>query len=238
MLPELEPSPLTLVRFSKKKTEVAARIQEQFDIELFDPHVLWNRGLAREKVEEGVISESAMRYGWKKFKEECPWYADYSSLEKSRAVLKCQMENLNWEKGLKGSYTWLVAVIAVIVLFYGVGLYYHFDLNDPWAYFEKILLPQVGFLVYPIQLAWDFFWTTNHTLEIKKNEALKLYSRYQHSPEAIPKKELREIQDAIFENRKEGSLVPDWYYDWKRNNLQRTATVTAEMTNNANFSKP
>lgn len=199
-------------KYRKKKNETAAKIQEEFDTELFN--LKWNDKETPYKVSIEEKTELAKKYNKGGLDN---WYSHEvkASLPHKIAVLLCQRINLSWEISLKESYVkkwkWFTLIYYLVLLI--ILLWY----NIPMQSVLLILLPSIPLLTYAIPLHWsvkDQIGTKQEALN-KVDKALENYTKDKND---VPSKELlREIQDAIFKNRKEPEKIPDWYYNRNRN---------------------
>ncbi|SFC94844.1 hypothetical protein SAMN04487907_1221 [Zunongwangia mangrovi] len=87
--------------YRKRKTVEGAKIQEQFDIELFS--IPWNKILCKSKINSDKITDLAKKYEKQDLKN---WYSKEikDDLPKEIAVLLCQRINFSWELNLRKKY--------------------------------------------------------------------------------------------------------------------------------------
>lgn len=92
---------LVTENYRSKKTEQGAKIQEQFDTELYD--ITWNEILCKEKINSDTQIDLANKYDGNDLSD---WYSTEidSSLPKAIAIILCQRINFSWELKLRKRY--------------------------------------------------------------------------------------------------------------------------------------
>ena len=211
--------------FRKKKTIEGAKIQEQFDTELFD--IEWNSILVGEKIKPDKIYDLG-----KKNKNESSlsnWYSTKipQYLPKNIKIILCQRINSSWELDLRNRFVWVL--ITLIVVYYGIFITILIIKNI--GLFDVLLLlsPSISFSIYGIQ----------HSIALKKqvkskNELLtnidKIIDKYSKSKKIPTEKEIRQIQDVIYNQRTVPEKIPDWFYKKFRNyNENKTDKLIGEF---------
>lgn len=217
---------LALKNIPKKRAETGAKVQEEFDASLYD--LEWNKMLVKEKVPPPRIKRAELKYRNKADLKN--WYSDYSKLEKSKAILLCQGENLYWDSKQKWGYATFLTVIAVILLIGGWILGFNIFRLEPNDYLLSVFFPQAGFIVHLITIIADLRKASKE-LDSKMINANTIFNKYKDSNDPVPSATLREIQDAIFENRKKNVPVPDWYYRLIKSNFEKVLKGTAKDIN-------
>ncbi len=190
----------------KSKLSVGAKIQEQFDTELFD--MQWNNILCREKISVDTITELSNEYQDNDLQN---WYSQEitTDLDKNIAVMLCQRINLSWENTLKYKFskTLLISVILYYAIFFVIVISINYGIYDTM----KILSPTIPFLVYGVQN----FYNVKSQRDTKKNiiqdidNELMNYSNTRSLPSDTI---LRNIQNVIFNERNSIEKTPDWFY--------------------------
>lgn len=206
--------------YRKKKTEQGAKIQEQFDTELFE--IPWNNILCKKKVNCDVQIDLAKEYyGIDLYN----WYSMEvnSELTKPIAVVLCQRINFSWE--LKQRRRYVTFLIILLVAYY--GFFFTFFISNNIGFYDLLLLiaPSLSFLIYGVQNSLSL---KNHITS--KNETLAQidgildeYSMHKVMPnESV----LRQIQDIIYIERTVPEKIPDWFYKlFKSSNENRTDSI-------------
>ena len=225
-------SGLGFKNISNKKVREAAKMQELFDVTLFG--IDWNRSLVKGMPSEHEIQDAVDNNKKKKPSDFKDWYRDYTPHSQNMAALFCQQENLFWDSKQRKAYFQLLVNIAVLILALGIGLAFIFKLT-PLDYLLSILFPQSGLVLYIlIKIAFP------HLSSAKKlNQEFSTVNRIAEKAKIkgeISSEELREIQDFIFESRKNSQVTPSWFYNLykRRARLQEKLTKTAEKLNKDN----
>ena len=224
----------------KKKKEIGAKIQEQFDTELYG--LSWNEDLVGPPMDKNYINEKAMKFGADKIEslknnspnQQWKWYGDYSNLDTNHAVLYCQKENLYWDQRQKGEYARFLGWCAFGVIIFGILLYAFYAQSkgtiDLFVYLKEVLFVQSPLLVHLISM-----FNQNRTNSIKLGSEMEHAQRIQEEhkdSDSIDNKVLRSVQDTIYRNRSTGMLVPTWYYKWKtKKKFQKVLDKTAKDAN-------
>ena len=217
---------LLLKQIPKTKAEIAAKIQEQFDTELYE--MPWNEILVKNKVSDHDINAAAVKY--KKRKRLENWYNDYSNLEVSQAILRCQNENLYWDSKQRGSYIRFLGWIAGLLFLAGV-VYGWWWLFIPFSeYLIAIFFPQAGLVAHLLtSIRKHDKAIRNVGRQIKEAQVLFYESKNSGTP--VDMATLRRIQDSIFENRRSSDSVPNWFYYQVKPNLEKIINSTAKDIN-------
>lgn len=206
--------------YRRKKTEQGAKIQEQFDTELFE--LPWNNILCKDKVNSDIQFDLAQNYNKNDLEN---WYSNEvdKSIPHPIAVLLCQRINFSWELKLRKLYVLflVIVVVAYYGTFIGLSIAYNLGLYDVLL----LIAPSLSFLIYGVQNSLSL----KNTIKLK-NDTLKqidkLLERYGEN-KIIPKTSiLRQIQDIIFTERSVPVKIPDWFYRlFKSSNEERTDSI-------------
>lgn len=190
----------------KRKSSLGAKIQEQFDTELFN--IGWNKILCREKVDVDTTIELFSEY---KKNDLFNWYSTEITpdLEKEISIILCQRINLSWDNILKFRYS-KILLIAVI-LFYTLILITSLCINYGIFDILKVTSPTIPFLIYGVQN----FYNIKSQRETKKQliqDIDQMLEDYKNT-RALPQfSQIRNIQDVIFNERNTVEKTPDWFY--------------------------
>ena len=212
--------------FRKTKATQGAKIQEQFDTELFD--LPWNDILCKAKINRDSQKELSNKYTGTDLED---WYSTEidSHLPHELAVLLCQRINFSWELHLRKHFVRFLWI--TIVLYYG-SFFIGTVLANMGMYDILVLLaPSLSFLIYGVQNSQAL-----HSHITAKEEALDLIDgkieRYKRDEQLPNKYELRQIQDLIFTERTVPEKIPDWFYRLYRNkNETRTDELVKSIKN-------
>jgi len=211
---------LVTENYRKKKTEQGAKIQEQFDTELFE--VPWNEILCKSKVNTDTCIDLAKEYDGNDLSN---WYSLEvdSSLPKSIAVILCQRINFSWELKLRKWY--VTFLIILLVAYYGIFVGFFVAKNIGFYDILLLIAPSLSFLIYGVQNSLSL---KNHIKS--KNETLSqidgILNNYSENQEMPTDSTLRQIQDIIYTERTVPEKVPDWFYKLsKSKNENRTDNI-------------
>ncbi|WP_054850985.1 S-4TM family putative pore-forming effector [Olleya sp. ITB9] len=211
---------LVTENYRKKKTEQGAKIQEQFDTELFE--MPWNDILCKNKVNSDTQIDLANNYEGNDLSN---WYSLEvdSSLPKPIAIILCQRINFSWELKLRKRY--VTFLIILLVTYY--GLFIAFFISKNIGFYDILLLiaPSLSFLIYAVQNSLSL---KNHINS--KNETLgqidEILDKYSINGEIPDESILRQIQDIIYSERTVPEKIPDWFYKLsKSSNEDRTDNI-------------
>jgi len=200
--------------FENSNVEKAAKIQEIFDVTLFD--MGWNKVLVGEKIsnEEINIAKRKFKGDTEKLKD---WYSDVSEFPYPVDVLLCQRSNLVWDWRLKQKYAISIFVITLLYFVITIIICSILELKIS-EYVLGLFLPALSGYFIAIDEGIDHFKASNKrkSLENKINELSELAITNKESLNMV---DLRQIQDCIFEFRK-GPMVADFFYWLFRENFE------------------
>ena len=214
-----------------KIVEKAAKIQEQFDTNVFN--LPWNESKAGAKISKESILEAA---GDNKPPDDLlDWYAPntLSNIHSNLAILLCQRYNSSWEFRLKKRFAvfmncifWLF-IIGILV----AGVWLNFSLKE-WI---LVMLAPASGLLYKIYDLQDAFKETGRDQESVFEECEKEIESFKNTKIPPSVERLRLIQDKIFKYRSQKSLIPDWIYNLSRLGYQtRTTKATSDIITELN----
>lgn len=203
----------------KRRLAEGAKLQEEFDCEVLG--MQWNELVAGEKVDhERVHSASRNRLDSKSEQQLRDWYPTaVGRLPLHLARVLCQRENLMYDGRVRGFYSNVLA--TCLVLFFVAALAYGLVADLRMAeWVVGILAPATPALMW----AAREFRRQRHTtesLEVLKAEADKLWKKAATggTPEAIYASS-RELQNAIYNHRLNSSLIFDFLYRFRREDLE------------------
>lgn len=213
--------------FRKKKTECGAKIQEQFDTELFE--LDWNTILVGDRINPETIFDLSDKIYDKT--NLINWYSRSikDSLPLNIKVLLCQRINSSWELDLRKRFVYFI--IALLVIYYGIFISY-LVINNTGIFDSLLLLsPSISFLIYGVQhsIALNKQANSRKSLLSTIDEMVENYKSFGNIPDKIS---LRQIQDVIFNHRTAPEKVPDWYYDiFKKYNENKTNKIINDLLN-------
>jgi hypothetical protein len=197
-----------LKKMEDSRIETGAKIQEQFDTNLFN--IDWNGVLVGQKVSPEDIQKSSVKFKGDVTKLK-DWYTGLTANNHFVNVLLAQRSNLMWARSLKRNYSVLITSLAAIyvvgTLFIGSAI--DISLKD---YMLIIFIPSLSILIYIAE--------TNDKLlsQVKLNTDLgeEIRSIIEQNQISIDKFLCRQYQDAIYINNRIGAvLIPEFLY-WLR----------------------
>ena len=214
-----------LDRLQKQKITKAARIQEEFDTEIYD--MKWNSDEAENKVMKEEVIEAAERLS-KSEKPGLNWYtSDIDSIQdNSVKTLLCQRENAAWDSRLKKHAANFFIYVALIFLALPL-IYALFQTNDFWKLFKDYITPFLPCILLFLQLFYSFNKSAEG-LKSVENKIMTLLDGFKNNKTAISADELRVIQNKLFRSRNENTLVPDWLYNWFQNTFDKSTLIASK----------
>ncbi|MDD4901740.1 MAG: S-4TM family putative pore-forming effector [Patescibacteria group bacterium] len=195
-----------LRRVENSDRKNAAKIQESFDLELFE--LPWNDIVAGNKIEEEKVLSSSKKYK-KKVKNNLAnlydWYSkEIGDIDLLPAVAICQRTNVYWDVSLREKLFW--SIMAIILLLSFVLFF--------WGKNSIVFLFSVlPFYEVIIDYAASQYSSVGRIKELKNKieELLEKLPEFKNINSGI-KGSLRAIQDQLFRHRESCSFVPDWFY--------------------------
>lgn len=199
-------------RKSVSYTELAARIQQTFDVMLFS---LSNDSSVLKKSEIQEICAPYVQDDLHEFKN---WYSDYSGTKFTTQVFYSQKENIRWDRNLRKKYLRLNNLFGVFVGIC-VAIYAVF-FNATASHFFAIVawLFPLGkhFAEQHFRLSDNILSLDNINLEFKAVE--KEFDSYSENEQYC---KLCGLQSSIFEHRKKSVNIPNWFYRLNKNKMQQ-----------------
>lgn len=211
---------------SKIRTE-AAEVQQYIDTTLYSSNQYshlnnkWNCPLTKDR-----IIQMVSKYPQSGFTDNDKWYEDYSTCDYSKQILLCQKENLRWDSDLRKKYAsaykaLMYVIIALIFVFAAI-------INPSFLKFLCIALWCLPFIKYLYSFGKHMKDDDNRITKLK-NEADNLLNNIGLILEGdeLVQKEI-ELQNRIFEHRKNALLIPDFFYKICRPKQQKNEESIAE----------
>lgn len=195
--------------YIKNEKRMAAFIQQKFDTYVYT--MPWNRRIFGDdkNVSSEIAQYSERILSNKAEKEKLKnWYtveADRKPL--NEGILVCQRENFTWDAGLRKRFRMLR--IGEVVLLSGAVLIMGLILNES----IKELLYRMAFLAPMLQWLFETVKMLNDDLENLNELDIAINSKSEKSME-----DLQDIQKLIYEHRKECLTIPNFFYDFFKEN--------------------
>lgn len=206
--------------WQKEKKELAATIQQEFDIYVYSME--WDRKLFGKRINiNAEIAEASKKImGDDKEKESLKdWYRkEVDSMPIEEGIAACQKENFSWDAGLRRRYR--IFLISCLVLIVTIQLI--IGLTKDELIMEFIL----RLVSVSSALKWIIKTMVGINADLKRMETIE---RSVYSTEIKTMEDLAFIQKDIFENRKVVTKIPDWFYKIFKNNDEDRERRTLEL---------
>jgi hypothetical protein len=211
--------------WEKQKINTAARIQEEFDTDIYG--ISWNSVEADEKVSKETVIEAASRLESSK-RPTTDWYnKDILTVrEPTLQILLCQRENVAWEARLKKIASNYFLYAFLIVLGIAIFLFFQHHGMDNFQLVKDYILPCLPCL-WLLWIGYKAFSESSKTFENVENKIVQFFENYKKTQTVPSEQELRSLQDRIIKSRKENTVIPEWlYYRFEKKLNQLTATAS------------
>lgn len=215
---------LDVLYFSKKqkeKKEMAARIQEEFAMNVLD--IPWNE-LKGEKIESTHIIETTERCDKTKFPPLTNWYTVSDTTKEFSVVrIECQQQDIRWDKDLREKYhkcitACLWVVLAIIIL---PGLIADMSFRNVFLYEIALAQPLLAIL------AREYLTHSEASKRLVRlnSYANKLKESATHGKYSLEELlvQSRRLQDEIYEHRKNAPLIWDWFFNKLKERFEKLA---------------
>ena len=216
-------STLVLKRTENSLIQTGAKIQEQFDTQLFG--LPWNTVLVGHPVSKELVISAAENFTGDK-EDLRNWYPDTSSMGLPMSILVCQRSNLVWDWRLTRSYGCLVGIVTAAIFVAGIVAAVITD-QKLVDYLLKFLIPSSAILVAGIETFRDHLEIATKKQE-KEQEVNRLWEQTKQRPESLTLDQCRQLQDYIFSLRSRQPLVSDWWYKMLRGRYERDMRQAAD----------
>lgn len=199
----------------RARVRMAADIQEQFDTEVLG--LPWN-GIKGDRVVPYKWVAARRRHlardGERRLDALSEWYPDTGSLSPPLDALACQEINASWNAKVHGEVATLAIGLLVALVSAGIAVALAGELRLA-EYLVAIVLPSTPALV-----------EVTDTIEASRQQAAgwasveraidRAWDDDARVPGSVTVAHCRAIQDEIWELRRSGAPVPDWYYKLRR----------------------
>lgn len=208
----------------KKKIELAARMQEEFDLGVYE--IPRNEGLTGRPV---TPDERLQVVDSDKIPDNLSnWYSPViaTAPHPSLAILLCQRENVVWDWHLKLRTARILAFSAAVILISAIacGLIRKMQLSE-WL--MNVFSLVAVFLYLIIQFAYSIYkvGVSQRMIEEEINANVE---GYKTSKTVVGEQTLRLYQDRIFKNRTENCMAPDFLYWLSRKSVQNRTSASSD----------
>ena len=204
----------------KKEKEMAAFIQQKFDIYVYQ--MPWNKRLfgVDKNVNPTIVEKSDKYLSKDGARQELEnWYTpSVDGFPINKGILECQKENFYWDFGLRKRYKItsisVIGILSIIIL--GIGIVQDEKLS--------VLMCRMAFIFPLIQWLNGIVKALNSDINRLEELNNKLYSLEEKEME-----DLQYIQKDIFEHRKSCSSIPNFFYHIFKNKDENRSSRVAEI---------
>jgi hypothetical protein len=199
---------------SKFKTN-GAKVQELFDCHVYNME--WNETNSGEKPENWVIEEAEKMYVHNSKAPLTNWYhIDLDGLNHEEAILRCQETNLEYDRKLRYHFKndCIIICLVVVVISFIISTILNASLQ---GYLTNFIAPTLPLIVILIKLILD------NQKAVKSLDEVRKAARKLRNAEGIPSiNQLRQVQDKLYCSRKDSTLIPENYYQYRRAKLEQS----------------
>lgn len=210
-------SRLILEPFKREFQLKGATAQEQFDCVVLG--VDWNDSLVRRLSDEEIRAASRSRTG---VTEARDWYPTDEDMAWPTSVLMCQRSNAVWARRQHRAYGRLVVFAALAWAVFGIVVAVA-DAASLSAYLVTIALPSLPAFLDASEVY------QGHAAAASSRQLLEDQTDALLASGAAGRQDLREIQDQLFNLRREAPLVPEWFYKRIRSTYEEDMRYAARQ---------
>ena len=192
-----------------------ATAQEMFDCSIFE--LSWNDSLVRRLPEEEIRAASGSMKGVDKVRD---WYPTDEEMDWPTSVIVCQRSNAVWARRQHHAYGWFLVIVATLWGIIGVAVAV-LDGATLAEYLVTIGLPSLPALLDATEYARAHFTDASRRQLIEDEIDALLRS------DGGTELDLREIQDQLFNLRREAQLVPELFYKALRRRFENDMRYAA-----------
>ena len=197
----------------------AARIQQLFDIEVFE--LEWNFHLWGTKPSLENISDNIGDLSDDSFHN---WYdSQIDALSRMDAIFICQRTNLVYDTKLRKRFNYIVSTVAIVVLLLILSVSFYRNEGIQTA------IVFIGVPLVPI-IKWFFSTRKQNLDDIELCESLKSFidnnlEKLKKNHRLINESALYLIQDRIYIHRKTAFKIPDFLYNIMRKDQEESVRM-------------
>lgn len=200
-----------------KLKKLAASIQEKFDTSVL--LIDWNKTLIISKPDDGIILRFYNKYIKKnKLDKLYGWYSnEVLPVNTNIATLLCQRTNCSYDFTLRQLYTNTILLLAVATFLILLIIAGQNELTVP-NFISTVLFPSLPVFV----LAYKQISTNKEAIENLKELKELIEGRLEtlRINDQVEPHLIRQIQDKIYLKRINSPLLPEWAYNFLRQNLE------------------
>lgn len=209
----------------------ASSIQQYIDVTLYAPAIGCSVSDWGEMPNKSDIAVMVSEYKNVDTSAMENWYSDYSDLFGNEEVFRCQCENIRWDYNLHRTFRSFLIIFLVLVV---IAMLTAFIIVDPR--FVKLVCVLSWFA--PIaEYAYSIYKEVGESITLlQKTDKLctEIEEKLKSDSTKTIKQELIALQYKIWERRKEGFLIPDWFYEWHRKKQQKQEDQIAKTIQDIN----
>lgn len=210
-------SRLILEPFKRELQLKGATAQEQFDCRVLG--IAWNDALVRRLPHEDVSAASRSMKGAAGARD---WYAADDELPWPMSVLLCQRSNAVWARRQHRAYSWTVVGAAVGWAVVGVVVAIA-DSASLAQYLVTVALPSLPAFLDASELS------RGHAAAAQSRQLLEVQTDDLLRASGATERDVREIQDQLFNLRRDAPLVPEWFYKLIRPRFEEDMRYAAQQ---------
>lgn len=199
---------------SKFKTN-GAKVQELFDCRVYN--MGWNETNSGDIPENWVIEEAEKSYVHNPKAPLTNWYhIDLGGLKHEEAILRCQETNLEYDRKLRFHFKndCITICLVIVVSSFIIATIVNSSLQ---GYLTNFIAPTLPLIVILIKLILD-----NQKAVKSLEEVRKAARKLRNSSEIPTMNQLRQVQDKLYCSRKDSTLIPENYYQYRRTKLEES----------------
>lgn len=214
-------------RLQRDWVKTAARIQEQFDTEVFQ--LPWNQFVVGSRVDPEVIRSVTRKPTTANQRKDLEGWYDHcvGSVPLPLGRLICQRTNITYDMRVRKTFAWGLLISAILMVVFLL----HHGLDEDLSVHELILTILVPFMPFAAFVLREHRKQSDtvESLTTQKSEVDKLWAKALKTPDSNELgQDSRNLQDAIYRNRTSNPLVYDWVYWLMRKLNEDSARHAAE----------
>ena len=208
-----------LQTFIHTRSTQAAKVQEQFDTQLYN--LPWNSDLVGEKIAPELIQDASRRLKSKAGLQD--WYVNWTAAvqvpntEHWVCVLKCQRENLIWDWRIRKKFAIWIFITTLLIPVTEITAAYIQNLHVQFMW-DGYIVPSISLIIAGIQSARQHYKIAD-LKENKANELRKLID--EKADNTITEEKCRRVQDFLFIQRIHNYYVPNWFNQLNKERFER-----------------
>lgn len=199
--------------------EKGASIKESFDCSVLS--IPWNKILVGEQPMEEEIGRYSKSYVARTGSVDrlVNWYhPDIKNIDGIAAPVICQRSNICYDLSLRRSFLFTVIVISSLIVVVLTTISLLIDLSFR-SVVVNVLVPVLPIGVILLRLINEHIKSTE-TLKSLRTSVEALWADSLEGNFSDSANKIRQVQDKLFINRKSSPLIPEWYYNRKRDNFE------------------